>query len=66
MNKISIMEKDSLPSVEANSVHKHLTIKRHHDKWIEQNHISLSRFVQWAIDEEIKRGLRNNEGVKDA
>ena len=33
---------------------KHITIHDKHDKWVTDNTINLSRFVQSAIDEEIK------------
>lgn len=36
------------------TVGKHVTIKDKHQKWIEEKHINLSRFVQAKIDEEIK------------
>lgn len=34
---------------------KTITIKEEQDKWIKENSISLSRFVQKAIDKERRR-----------
>lgn len=40
-------------------IHKHISIKDEHDKWITENCINLSRFVQSSIESEIdKRGSK--------
>ena len=36
-------------------VKKTITIKNHHDKWISAHCISLSKFIQKAIDKAIKK-----------
>lgn len=36
-------------------VKKTITIKKEHAKWIKENCINLSRFVQSKIEEEVKK-----------
>lgn len=37
---------------------KTVSLKPEHVKWVKENHISLSRFLQDAIDMEIKKGRK--------
>jgi len=37
------------------AVGKHITIKDEQEKWLKENHINLSRFVQAKIDERMNK-----------
>ena len=41
-------------------VRKTITIKDYQDEWLRRNHINFSRWVQAKLDEEIKKGGKND------
>ena len=38
-------------------VYKSITIKEEHEKWVRDNSINLSRYIQKKIDEEIRHDI---------
>jgi len=60
------MEKNSLKNKndgrDEHSVDRHVTIKSKHQKWCDRNFVQLSKFLQWAIDQQMEYDQRDVEG----